>query len=212
MRIEIIDIVIAVLILYSIFRGYHLGLIRQIGALGGILLAILGANLLSPFMGLLLNKTELFPEYVNHKIEYLVTFLIILFSCKFITRLMQRFARMLHLGLPDKWAGVLFCGFKYILVISAVLNIYDLLHKELDPKDTKMQENSYFYSEIIKVAPFILDLSKQAFRNENKNKETDKPKQISVCLLKRYSYDIPILSDINDNGLNVKYIYETRRS
>ena len=163
-------------------------------------------------MGLLLNKTELFPEYVNHKIAYLVTFLIILFSCKFITRLMQRFARMLHLGLPDKWAGVLFCGFKYILVISAVLNIYDLLHKELDPKDTKMQENSYFYSEIIKVAPFILDLSKQAFRNENKNKETDKPKQISVCLLKRYSYDIPILSDINDNGLNVKYIYETRRS
>ena len=124
MRIEIIDIVIAVLILYSIFRGYHLGLIRQIGALGGILLAILGANLLSPFMGLLLNKTELFPEYVNHKIAYLVTFLIILFSCKFITRLMQRFARMLHLGLPDKWAGVLFCGFKYILVISAVLNIY----------------------------------------------------------------------------------------
>ena len=97
MRIEIIDIVIAVLILYSIFRGYHLGLIRQIGALGGILLAILGANLLSPFMGLLLNKTELFPEYVNHKIAYLVTFLIILFSCKFITRLMQRFARMLHL-------------------------------------------------------------------------------------------------------------------
>ena len=79
MRIEIIDIVIAVLILYSIFRGYHLGLIRQIGALGGILLAILGANLLSPFMGLLLNKTELFPEYVNHKIAYLVTFLIILF-------------------------------------------------------------------------------------------------------------------------------------
>ena len=71
MRIEIIDIVIAVLILYSIFRGYHLGLIRQIGALGGILLAILGANLLSPFMGLLLNKTELFPEYVNHKIAYL---------------------------------------------------------------------------------------------------------------------------------------------
>lgn len=89
MRIEIIDIVIAVLILYSIFRGYHLGLIRQIGALGGILLAILGANLLSPFMGLLLNKTELFPEYVNHKIAYLVTFLIILFSCKFITRLMH---------------------------------------------------------------------------------------------------------------------------
>ena len=132
MRIEIIDIVIAVLILYSIFRGYHLGLIRQIGALGGILLAILGANLLSPFMGLLLNKTELFPEYVNHKIAYLVTFLIILFSCKFITRLMQRFARMLHLGLPDKWAGVLFCGFKYILVISAVLNIYDALYHYSD--------------------------------------------------------------------------------
>ncbi|MEI3342120.1 MAG: hypothetical protein V8R52_08215 [Coprobacter fastidiosus] len=70
----------------------------------------------------------------------MVTFLIILFSCKFITRLMQRFARMLHLGLPDKSAGVLFCGFKYILVISAVLNIYDLLHKELDPKIEKCKK------------------------------------------------------------------------
>ncbi|WP_455497732.1 CvpA family protein [Coprobacter sp.] len=188
MKLEIIDIVIATLILYSIFRGYHLGLIRQIGALGGILLAILGANLFSPLTGLLLNKLELFPEYINHKIAYLVTFLIILFSCRFITRLMQRFARMLHLGLPDKWAGVLFCGFKYILVISVILNIYDLLHKELHPDDTKTQENSYFYSEIIKVAPFILDLSKQALMEENKNREEDKPKQISVCLLKGDSY------------------------
>ncbi len=182
MKIEIIDIIIAILILYSIFRGYNLGLIRQIGALGGILLAILGANFLSPLTELLLNKTGWFHGYVNHKISYLITFLVILFFCKFLTRIMQRFVKMLHLGLPDKWAGVLFCGFKYVLVISVVLNIYDLLQKELDSKDTRIQDNSFFYPHIIKVAPFILDLSKYAFQDESENKDISKPKMISACL------------------------------
>lgn len=208
MRIEIIDIIIAVLILYSIFQGYHLGLVRQIGSLGGILLAILGANFLSPLTELLLNKTELLSAYINHKISYLITFLFILFFCKFITRIMQRFVRMLHLGLPDKWAGVLFCGFKYVLIMSVVLNIYDLLHKELDPEDTKMQENSYFYCTIIKVAPFILDLSKHTFND--KNKDTDKPKSINACLLKNIF--MPFSSYPNENELNVISTYEARKS
>ena len=55
-------------------------------------------------------------------------------------------------------SGIVFCIFKYVLVLSVILNIFELIDRDSRLLSQNKKENSYFYSRIAKIAPSIFSL------------------------------------------------------
>ncbi len=160
MNIEAIDIVVGGILAYGIIRGYFLGAIQQLGSLGGLVVAILFANLFTPIFESILNDWDFASQTITHKLAYLISFLILLFGCNFLARLIKKTLRMLHLGWFDRIGGAVFCCFKYILIISALLNLYEVMSKEMKVSVPKIPENAQLCNIVTKVAPAVIDWSK----------------------------------------------------
>lgn len=160
MNIEVIDIVVGGILAYGLIRGYFLGVVQQLGSLGGLVIAILFANLFTPIFEKLLNEWDFAGESINHKLAYLISFLILLFGCNLIARLIKKTLRMLHLGWFDRMGGSLFCCFKYLLIVSVLFNLYNVLSDDMKVSVPQIPDDAKLCNIVMKVAPAVIDWSK----------------------------------------------------
>lgn len=68
---------------------------------------------------------------------------------------------MLHLGWFDRITGSIFCCFKYLLVASALLNLYTILGGEGKDAVPPIPQEAKLCQIVLKVAPFVIDWSKE---------------------------------------------------
>lgn len=84
MNVQIIDIIVGAILAYGLVHGYYKGIVQQLGSLGGLIVAILFANLFTPIFENLLNKFDFASPGITHKLAYLTSFLVLLFGCNFL--------------------------------------------------------------------------------------------------------------------------------
>ena len=161
MNVQIIDIIVGAILAYGLVHGYYKGIVQQLGSLGGLIVAILFANLFTPIFENLLNKFDFASPGITHKLAYLTSFLVLLFGCNFLARLLKRTLHMLHLGWFDRITGSIFCCFKYLLVASALLNLYTILGGEGKDAVPPIPQEAKLCQIVLKVAPFVIDWSKE---------------------------------------------------
>ena len=157
MNVQIIDIIVGAILAYGLVHGYYKGIVQQLGSLGGLIVAILFANLFTPIFENLLNKFD----FATHKLAYLTSFLVLLFGCNFLARLLKKTLHMLHLGWFDRITGSIFCCFKYLLVASALLNLYTILGGDGKNSVPPIPQEARLCQIVLKVAPFVIDWSKE---------------------------------------------------
>ena len=160
MSLVVIDIAVAGILLFGLIWGYYKGIVSQLGSLGGLIVAILFTGLLAPLIEILLNKFNVVESGISHKLAYLIAFLILFFLCYFIARLIKSTIKMLHLRWLDRILGGLFGVFKYMFILSILLNLYLLLCREL-PSIPRIPDKAKLSEFVIKVAPAVIDRAKQ---------------------------------------------------
>ena len=161
MNVEFIDIIVGAILAYGLVHGYHKGFVQQLGALGGLIVAILFANLFAPLFENLLNQFDFAGPRITHQLAYLISFLVLLFGCNLLARLLKKTLLMLHLGWFDRIAGCIFCFFKYLLVISALLNLYTILSQGDKQVVPQIPQEARLSQMVMKVAPVVIDWSKE---------------------------------------------------
>ncbi|MCH5327895.1 MAG: CvpA family protein [Coprobacter sp.] len=155
---QLLDILIFVLLCFAGVHGYIRGFVRQIGSLTGLLLAIIGASYLCRYTETLLVGLFNWPDYVYHPLAWLLTFLVIYLSVWTLAWLLLRMVKFVRLGIIDRIGGILFNMFKYVLVMSVVINIFALLDRDSRMLSRKKKEHSYFYYPVKRVAPTLFSL------------------------------------------------------
>lgn len=161
MNVEFIDIIVGAILAYGLVHGYHKGIMQQLGALGGLIVAILFANLFAPLFENLLNQFDFAGPRITHQLAYLISFLVLLFGCNLLARLLKKTLLMLHLGWFDRITGCIFCFFKYLLVISALLNLYTILSQGDKQVVPQIPQEARLSQMVMKVAPVVIDWSKE---------------------------------------------------
>ncbi len=122
---ELIDIIIIIIALAALVRGFSKGLITQIGALAGIIIAILASRLLGPAVCERWAPAD--SGTLGLTVCYTLIFTVTYFGVRMAARLIRGAVHTIHLAAVDRFLGAAFSLFEWLTAISLAMNLYAAL-------------------------------------------------------------------------------------
>ncbi len=150
------DLVVVILVLVTLVKGFFSGLIMQVATLAGIILGAIFAGKLSEYIAPeLIKLTEASPHIIG-PLSYIIAFVAILIALFFAGKLLESFADTLAMNTLNRLAGSLFCAAKWIIIFSILLNL--IVEFDQDKKIIKedVRTKSYTYPLISEVATVVI--------------------------------------------------------
>ena len=152
----VIDIILAALIGFGIFKGLYRGLLVEVASLLAILMGAYGAARLSNYVGALIAKNFDWSEKTVSITAFIVTFLVIVFTISFMGKALTKLASFVSLGVLNKILGGLFGGLKVATLISVVMMVFNALGISSAIVSENSLEKSVFYNPVQSIAPAVL--------------------------------------------------------
>ena len=142
-----IDIVIAIVVLIGLWRGFQVGLIKTAVGLAGWFIALIAATRLATSIGPYLSGVVENPV-LQMALAFLVVIIIILAVMHLLAFIFSSALKTLRLGVVDKMAGGVLGAAKNVLVILVILSISAPLLVQ-----TPQWETSVIAPELLPYAP-----------------------------------------------------------
>lgn len=150
-----IDLVFAIVLLWSAYRGFSKGFIVQLATLAALLLGILGAVMFSDYTSsLIIKKFEVSGNYLPI-ISFAVTFIVIVIAVHLLAKMLNKLIDAIALGVVNRLLGVLFSVLKIAFIVSIILVLVNKVDNKYNfiPNETK--EKSLLYMPLSNFAPMI---------------------------------------------------------
>lgn len=143
-----IDILLGVLILYGIIKGFVNGLFIEVASLIALIAGIFGAIHFSYITGTYLHHYLDWEEKYINLTAFAVTFVVIITLITLVGKLLTRIADMAALGVLNKLLGSLFGGLKFVVVIGGLLIFFSKIEIPLPLTDPSTTESSVLYEPV----------------------------------------------------------------
>lgn len=151
-----IDIILAVPLLWGLYKGFSKGLVIEAATLVAFGLAVWAGIKFSDFLsGWMKEQMEWTSVYLP-VISFAVIFLGILVLVFAIAKVLDRFIRAISLGFLNRLAGGIFGMLKFGLILSVLIFILNAIENtfQIIPSETK--QNSLLYVPVGKIAPVVI--------------------------------------------------------
>jgi len=185
-----IDLIIVIVIIVAIIRGFTDGLIKEVAALAALILGIWGAVKFSSFTAVKLYEWfDMTGQFVG-VLAFIITFGVIMIIIHFVGIIVHRIMEAASLGFANRLLGMLFGFLKSVLIMSVIFVILNALDSMKSFLPKKTISNSRFYIPISDVAPMIFPVLgegsyKRSFDRftpppEEKPKKERDPSELSI--------------------------------
>lgn len=145
---NVIDILLLVIILLGLIRGFMKGLFVEIASLLALILGVYGAIHFSNYAaGFLETKTD-WSEKTIAITAFAITFVAIVFLITLAGKALTKIADFAALGILNKLLGGVFGGLKTALILSVILTIFDKMNRNLPFVDEQTIEDSMLYKPV----------------------------------------------------------------
>lgn len=156
-----LDIIILIVFAGSVIIGFRSGLLKQIGSLGGLIAGILLCRLGSAWLSALIagqeaNGNPACPTYTDIVLANIILFIVGFCSLKAIAHFCRKLTHALSLGTVDRLAGVVFCLFEWMFVLSLLLNLWLLVKPDTQMAAISNLANGHAAPAIVALAPKVL--------------------------------------------------------
>jgi len=171
-----IDVILGLLLIFSVIGGFKNGLITEIASLAALILGIWGAIHFSYITTeLLIKYFDLNSDYLNI-ISFGVTFIVIVILVHIVGNVVNNMFDSMMLGVVNKLGGMVLGLARSILFLSIVLLVFDKIDNDVQiiPEETKAK--SRMYEPIRNIAPSIFPF----IDIWNDNKKQDRKDDIKV--------------------------------
>lgn len=150
------DLIIIILIIASLIKGYISGFVMQLASLCGIILGAIFAGKLSEAITPKLIDIADGTPHIMGPISYIIAFVIILIVMLLLGKAIQSVIKAMELNFFNRIAGAIFCSAKWLILFSILLNLITEMdqNKLLIKKDVR--ENTYTYAYVKKIAPLAI--------------------------------------------------------
>ena len=154
-----VDIIILVVLVIGVARGWKTGFIRQATNLAGMILAFVLAVIFMDSLGLVIESRLIDYPGLGTIIAFLGIFIVVKVGITFLSKTAKDFIDALHLGGIDNLAGGVIGAIKAGLILSFVFVTFSYFRL---PNDMAIQ-NSRFYYSVYQIVPtawsFMVDRS-----------------------------------------------------
>ncbi|MBB4037190.1 membrane protein required for colicin V production [Dysgonomonas hofstadii] len=150
------DIVVIVLILITLIKGFFSGLVMQVATLAGLILGAIFAGKLSELIAPeLIKLTDASPHIIG-PLSYIIAFIAIIVILFLAGKMIESFMDALAMNTLNRLAGAVFCAAKWIILTSILLNL--IVEFDQDKKIIKedVRSQSYTYPLISEVAKTVI--------------------------------------------------------
>ncbi|MDT0676431.1 CvpA family protein [Autumnicola musiva] len=164
---NIVDIILALILLYGTIRGFFRGLLAEVASLVGIVVGIYGAiNFSHILSGFLEQHVEWDMQYVN-LISFAITFFIIVFLISLAGRILTKIASFAALGIVNRLLGAGFGLLKVAFITSVIIMFFKSTNEVIDLVEQETLEESRLYEPIEVIAPVLLPSILREARERN---------------------------------------------
>lgn len=150
------DIIIIIVFIYCIISGYKSGLIKQLTALAGIIVAAILSGKISDLIYPYIKDFSQIPDYVKVPFSFIISFLIILSLFYIIGGMLESIINTLKMGVLNKLCGSIFCFAKWCVAISILLNVVIALDDNNQLMNKNIEKKSKTFTFVQQLAPEII--------------------------------------------------------
>jgi len=158
MNMIVVDLLIAVLLGYALFKGLQKGLIVSVISLIALIAGIYFSFQFSFFISEILQQNTQWNPNAIMVSAFFITFLLILVLLFLLGKILTKLVDAVALGFMNKLAGAAFEGLKMILIISVFLNLFQKINYNSLFVSEKKLEESVFYHPLKEVSKTIFPL------------------------------------------------------
>ncbi|HLU50516.1 MAG TPA: CvpA family protein [Flavobacteriaceae bacterium] len=153
-----LDLIIAVPILWGMFRGFKRGLIIELCTLMALVLGIYGAAAFGEMAGEYLQTEFNTDPRISLVLAFTIVFILIVVVVFIFGKVLEGVIKMVALGLINKIFGLLFGAMKFTLILSGVFFILTgfPITEKLIPQTWKKE--SILYKSVSSIAPKIFPI------------------------------------------------------
>ncbi len=147
------DIVVGILLIVAIVKGFKNGLIIEFASLAALILGVIGAIRFSSFTESWL--LEHFSSQYIGLISFLVTFVVIVIGVHLIAKMVDKLVKAIALGMINRILGAVFSLAKYGFILSILLAVFTSFDKTFNLIPEETRESSILYQPLSELAPKI---------------------------------------------------------
>ncbi|PCJ87479.1 MAG: colicin V production protein [Flavobacteriales bacterium] len=167
-----LDVVLAVPLIWGIYKGFSKGLIIEVASLLALALGIYGGLKFSGFAADWLTAHGEFNKRYVPLASFAITFAVIVLGVYAFAKLLEKIVNIVSLKLINKLAGAVFGVLKIAVILSVLLLLFDTVDKKLELIPSETKTSSILYRPIKSLAPAILPMLKETNWLEWQNEES----------------------------------------
>ncbi len=151
-----LDIVLGIILLIGLWKGFSNGLFKELASLIAIVAAIYGATHFSNYAATIItNNVNIDPKYVQ-LLAFATTFIIIIIGISLLGKILTKIADTAALGFLNKLAGGIFGAVKLAFIVSAIWMFIKPINNGLQIIKDETIQSSILFDKVEAVAPAIL--------------------------------------------------------
>lgn len=173
-----LDIIIAIPLIYGIYKGFTKGLIAELASLVALIGGIYGGLYLSDYTAAFLNSRFTISEKYLGLLAFVGTFIVFVLVVVLVGKLITMLVKAVALGLLNRLSGAIFSFLKFALILSFLLVPVERLNRSFGFIADEDIETSILFEPVrqlfILVSPNLNDWDWTNKQKETRPEETDR--------------------------------------
>lgn len=172
---NVLDIVLAALLLFGLIRGFMKGLFVEVASLVALVAGVYGAIHFSDFAASFLETKVDWNEKTINITAFAITFVIIVIVIALAGKALTKLADFAALGILNKLLGGVFGALKIGLILSVLLIVFDSMNNTIPFADEEDLKDAILYEPVKGLAPMIFPTilnKKEILDNETSSEDT----------------------------------------
>lgn len=165
-----LDIFILIPIAIGFVFGLFKGLVKELTSLAAIFLGIYFSKILSPWLSQILVKSWAFSAKIAQPLAYLIIFIAVVIVLLMFARTLDKLFESMSLSGLNKLLGGVFGGLKYALVLSVLLNIFEVVDSKFNFIEPETKSSSLVYIPLTHLGPKLWDDAKKLKKDSEESK------------------------------------------
>ena len=152
-----IDVIVGLLLAYSLFRGLTKGFVIEISGMIALFLGIMGAFKFSSYIGKYLSSYVDWNPKIIKAVSFILLFIGIIYAISLLAKMLTKALKIVALGGLNRLIGGLFGVIKWCVILSALTLVFKEINSFMTLMSPAILEESIAYPFLKELGDFLFD-------------------------------------------------------